>query len=149
MPGREEVAQVGMLVRWLTLTRGHAADDRVLDGAVRPREQVRQAGLLPGLAHRDPQRVAFPRIAMAARLEPHPQPLVPAEQHPAGVRVYHQGGGGEVQRQRPRPRIRLAGGEAAHPLDVGGLGLPARLVPGKPPADHRSMVPRTRASKMP
>jgi hypothetical protein len=131
-----------MFVRGLALARGDMTHDGVLDGTVRPREQVRQAGLLCGLAQRDPQRVALSRVPVAARLQPHPQPLVPAEQHPATIGMDHQGRGGEMQRQRPRPRIRLGRGQPAHPRHVGGLAVPARLVPGEPPADHRSMVPR-------
>jgi hypothetical protein len=58
---------------------------RVPEGSVRPGDQVREAGLLPGLAQRDRQRVALPRVAVPARLQPHPLPLMPAEQHPAAV----------------------------------------------------------------
>jgi hypothetical protein len=147
--GREKVAQVGVLVRGLALARWDLADDRVHDRAVRPLHQVGQARLLPGLPQRDLQGVALPRVAVAARLEPHPHSLVPAEQHPAAVRMQDDGRGREVQGQRPRPWIRLGRGEPAHARHVGGLGLSARLVPGEPPVDHRSMVPRGRAAPEP
>jgi hypothetical protein len=119
-----------VLVRGLTFAGGDLAHHRVPERVVRPRPQVGQAGLLVRLAQRYGQRVALPRVAVPADLQPHPHPLVPAQQHPGAIRVHDQRRGGEVQRQRPLPRLRLGGGEPPHPLDVGGLGFPLGLVAG-------------------
>ena len=126
-PRGEDVPQVGVLVRGLALAGGDLADHRVPEHVVRPRPQVGQAGLLVRLAQRYRQRVALPRVAVPADLQPHPHPLVPAQQHPGAFRMHDPRRGGEVQRQRPMPRVRL-GGEPPHPLDVGALGVPLWLV---------------------
>jgi hypothetical protein len=101
LAGGHEVAEVGVLVLGLSFARGDVAHHDVLDAAVRPRHQVGQAGLLRRLPQRDRQRVALPRVRVAARLQPLLEPLVPAQQHAAAVWVQHQRRCGEVQRQRP------------------------------------------------
>jgi SAM-dependent methyltransferase len=142
VPGGHEVPQVGMLVRGLALARRHLAHHGVPDRRVRPRLEVGQARLLPRLAQRDPQRVALPRVGVPAHLQPHLLPLVPAQQHPAAAGMHDQRRGGEMQRQGPQPRVGLGGGQPSHRLDIGGLGLPLRLVTGQPSARHATMVPR-------
>ena len=90
---------------WLALTRGDIDDDQVPELLVRPGHQVSQAGLLGRFPECDSQRVALPRVAVAANLQPGLLALVPAQQHPSRFLVHDQRGACHVQRQLTPPWI--------------------------------------------
>ena len=94
-----------MLMRRLTFARGDFHNDQVLELLVRPRHQVRQPSLLGRFTESYGQRIALPRIAMPANLQPGLLALVPAQQDPGRLRVHDQRGRGDVQRQLASPRI--------------------------------------------
>lgn len=120
--GHEE-PDVRVLVRGFSFARRNADDDHVTDLGIGPRRQVRQAGLLTCFAGGDGQRVALPRVAVAADLQPSLLALVPAEQHPCGARVGDQRGRGDVQREIAAPRVIRGLEQRPDPPDVGRLGL--------------------------
>ena len=117
-----------MLVRGLPLALGDMHDDQVPEPRVRPWDQVGQAGLLGRFAQGDGQRVALPRVAVPAHLQPGLLPLVPAEQHPAGFRVRDQRRRGDVEWERTAPRVISGLGQSSYSVQVGGLGLAVGLV---------------------
>jgi hypothetical protein len=95
-PCCHEVAEVRMLMRGFALSRGDVDDHYVPDLGVRPQGEVGQAGLLGGFAQGDGNRVALPRVAVPAHLQPGLLPLMPAQQNPSRLRVHDQGGRGDV-----------------------------------------------------
>lgn len=139
--GGQEIPQVRVLMGGLALAGRYLAHHRVPQPGVRPRDQVGEPALLCRLAERDRQRVALPRVAMPADLQPPALALVPAKQHPPAVRMHDQRGCGEVQRQRPQPRILLGRREPPHPPNVRPLGLIQGPVPGKPSVAHPLIMP--------
>jgi hypothetical protein len=118
-----------VLVGRLPLARRDAHDDQMPELRVRPRHQVGQPRLLGRFPDGDGQRVALPRVAVPADLQPGLLPLVPPQQHPASRQVHDQPGGGDVQRQVTPPRVAGGIGQGSHPPQVGGLGLALRPVP--------------------
>jgi hypothetical protein len=117
-----------VLVRRLPVSRRDAHDDQVPELLVRPRRQVGQAGLLGCLAAGDGQRVALPRVAVPAHLQPGLLPLVPAQQNSAGFWVHDQRGRGDVERELTAPRVVGGLGQISRAPQVARLGLAFRLV---------------------
>jgi len=126
--GGHEEPDVGVLVRGFALAWRDVDDDHVPDLGVRPRFQVRQAGLLLRFPQHDGERVGLAEVAVAAHLEPGLLALVPAQQHPGGGRVHDQRGGGDVQREVALVRVGGGLGQRPHPLDVGRFGVALRAV---------------------
>ena len=131
VPGGQDEPQVGVLMGGLDGVRRDVDDGQVPEPGIGPGQQVGQAGLLAGLAQRDGQRVALPRIAVPADLQPGLLALVPAQQHPPRGGMHDQRGPGDVQRSRAQPRVLRGRDERADPLDVGSLGLAPRTVPAE------------------
>jgi hypothetical protein len=127
-PGGHEVPQVRVLVSRLPPARRDAHDDQMPELRIRPRHQVGQPGLLGRFPAGDGQRVALPRVAVPADLQPGLLPLVPAQQHPAGGRVHDQRRGRDMQRQVAPPRVAGGLGQGLHPRQVSRLGFALRPV---------------------
>jgi hypothetical protein len=117
-----------VLVRRFALAGGDAHDDQLAKLLVRPRNQIGQPGLFDRFPEGDGQRVALPRVAVPAHLQPGLLPLVPAQQYSLGLRVHDQRGGGHVQRKLAPPRISDSLGQGPHPPQVCCLDLALRLV---------------------
>ncbi len=111
-----------MLVGGLAVTFGHGHDGQVTEPGVGPRDQVGEPGLLGPFPLGDGQRVALPRVAVPADLQPGLLALVPAEQDAAGVRVGDQRGGGDVQGDVTTPRTFGRFDQGSEPVQVGLLG---------------------------
>jgi hypothetical protein len=111
-----------MLVGGLAFSFGHGHDGQVPEPGVGPRDQVGEPGLLGPFAPGDGQRVALPRVAVPADLQPGLLALVPAEQHAGGFGVGDQRGGGDVQGDVATPRTFGRLDEGSEPVQVGLLG---------------------------
>ena len=128
--GREQVAEVGVLVRVLTASRGHRHDhdvDEPRHRGIGPRGQIVEAGLFDRLLTATSERRGLVRIAVTADLQPRLHPRVPAEQHAPRRWMHHQRRPGHVQRRAPRPRVRVVD-EGADARDVAFLAGRARHV---------------------
>jgi hypothetical protein len=132
-----------VLVGRLSLARRDVHDDQVPELRVGPRHQVGQPGLLGRFPPGDGQRVALPRVAVPADLEPGLLSLVPAQQHPAGRRVHDQRGPGDVQRELTAERVTDGLGQGPYPAQVGRLGLALRLVPVQEYSQRRPLEVRS------
>jgi len=82
-----------------------ADNDYMPDGAIGRRHQVCQPGLLTRFPGGDGERVALPRVPVAAHLQPGLLAKVPAQQHPGRGRVHDQRGCGDVQGDITSPRV--------------------------------------------
>ena len=130
-----------MLVRGLSPASRYGHNHDVTDRRVRPRREVAQAGLLDSFAQRDQERIVLMRIGVPAHLQPCLLALVPAQQHPAAVRVNNESRRGQVQRGGAQPRIWLGPQQLTYPLKIKGFLLALRLVTREPlddRADHSS-----------
>jgi hypothetical protein len=117
-----------MLVGRFALARRDVHDDQLAEPRVRPGHQVGQPGLFSRFPEGNSQRVALPRVAVPAHLQPRLLPLVPAQQHPAGFRVHDQRRGGDVEREVAAPRVVDGLGQVPDTAQVGRFGLTLGLV---------------------
>jgi Domain of unknown function (DUF5655) len=118
--GCQDEPQIRVFVGGLSVIGRHRYHDDVPQRPVGPGFEVREAGLLPTLAHRHREWITLTRIRMAAHLQPRLLSLVPTEQHPPARRMDDERRRGHVQRGAPIPR-RTGRYEPADSANVAGL----------------------------
>ena len=118
--GRQDEAEVSVVIRGLALVGRDRDDHEVLQVRGRPGPEVCEPRLLRGFPECHPDGVHLPWIAMTSDVEPSLLALVPAEQDLPGRRVNDQSRRRDVHRGRPAPR-RTSGSDRPDAVELRGL----------------------------